>query len=274
MLGSTRAGDLTLVMIARGDLDMADTKVVSGGVPHAAEYQVTADQVTILGNGTTEDPLRSSGSSGIEIADEGIVLPGGPFDQLDFVGLVTATDAGDGVAQITVPRGISLSDDGVPVPDNPHNVLDFVGDGVTVTNIGGGVAQIEIPGGSSSGGTMLTWGYGILTTSPAIAFGGCTDLAPTTVHNVDIPVPFAGTVSDLYGRHDSADGSGSVVTYTVQKNGVNTALAVSVPTGAIGQAANLVDSFTVVAGDRLSLQISSLLSGTFLGRISAKVTPS
>lgn len=252
---------------------MADTKVVSGGVPHAAEYQVTADQVTILGNGTTEEPLRSGGSSGIEVADEGIVLPGS-FDQLDFVGLVTATDAGGGVAQITVPRGISLSDDGVPVPDNPHNVLDFVGDGVTVTNIGGGVAQIEIPGGSSSGGTMLTWGYGVLTTSPAIAFGGVTDLAPATTHNVDIPVPFAGTVSDLYGRHDSAEGTGVVVTYTVRKNGVNTALAVSVPTGAIGQAANLVDSFTVVAGDRLSLQIDSLLSGIFFGRISAKVTPS
>ena len=37
---------------------MTDTTKVSGGVPNRAAAIVTADQVTILGNGTTEDPLR------------------------------------------------------------------------------------------------------------------------------------------------------------------------------------------------------------------------
>jgi hypothetical protein len=51
---------------------------------------------------------------------------------------------------------------------------------------------------------------------------------------------------------------------------VATALAVSVPTGAIGQASNLVNSVVVAAGDRLSLTVNSVSVGANL--VEAKIS--
>ena len=251
---------------------MTDTKIVSGGVPHAAEYQVTADQVTILGNGTTEDPLRSGGSSGIEVADEGIVLPGS-FDQLDFVGLVTATDAGGGVAQITVPRGISLSDDGVPVPDNPHNVLDFVGDGVTVTNIGGGVAQIEIPGGSA----FLVWGVGEVSLTNGFLQPGGAAIAQVSSDSVGIPTPIAGTIGNFTVRHNLGGTAGQTFSYHLMRNGVLTNVNVTgILVGSPITAFNSAQTLDVDARDIISVQIEvtgTPGSNTVNAVVTATLTP-
>lgn len=60
---------------------MTDTLVRSGGQPFAADAMVTTDQVTIVGNGTTADPLRASAGSGGTIQASfrsGTPLPGMP----------------------------------------------------------------------------------------------------------------------------------------------------------------------------------------------------
>jgi len=61
----------------------------------------------------------------------------------------------------------------------------------------------------------------------------------------------------MFARHNTAGGSGPVATYTLLVNGVATALVVSVPTGAVGQASDLVDTVAIAAGDVLSLSVDS-----------------
>lgn len=46
---------------------MSETTLLSGGPRKQDLYQVTADQQTIVGNGTTENPLRAVGGSGGDI---------------------------------------------------------------------------------------------------------------------------------------------------------------------------------------------------------------
>ncbi len=58
---------------------MSDIFLRSGGVPNATTFMVSADQDTIIGNGTTENPLRAGASGG-----------GGTFEAAFRVGLVDA----------------------------------------------------------------------------------------------------------------------------------------------------------------------------------------
>lgn len=54
---------------------MTDTAIVSGGVRNDALSRVSADQSTILGDGTTEDPLRATGGS-ISVATDEVTILG------------------------------------------------------------------------------------------------------------------------------------------------------------------------------------------------------
>jgi hypothetical protein len=69
-----------------------------------------------------------------------------------------------------------------------------------------------------------------------------------------LPVTRAGTLRNLFVRHNSAAGNGNNIVYTVMKNGVATAITVPLATGAVGQASDLVNTVAVVAGDRISLR--------------------
>lgn len=235
---------------------MTDTKVVSSGVPHAVEFLVTADQVTIVGDGTTENPLRSGTEAGVQIENDGVILPGGPFGTLDLQGLISASDAGGGVAAITIPRGINLLEDGVAVTDNPHNTLDFTG-AVSVTNVGGGRVTIDIPLGKS----ILVWGVGQISLSSGFmqAGGSLVDLVATNVAKIPIPIA-SGTVDSLVVRHNSGGTGGQTITYTVFRGDVPTTLAVAVPTGSPVVSANTTETVPVVLGDSLTINVS--VSGT------------
>jgi hypothetical protein len=59
---------------------MSDIFLRSGGVPRASTFMVSVDQDTIVGNGTTENPLRAGASGG-----------GGTFEAAFRVGLLDAT---------------------------------------------------------------------------------------------------------------------------------------------------------------------------------------
>ena len=250
---------------------MTDTKSVAGSRPVSSLTLVQADQDTIVGEGSIEKPLRvNAAQSGIAVEDDGVLVAGGPFTTIDVTGDgATASDSGDRVVQIHVP-GITYQDEDVDVPGAPHIVVNYTGDGVTATDAGGGVLEVNIPGASSGSAAVLTWGFGTLGTAPAFAQGGWTDGDPSTVSNLDAPVPFSGTARNLYARHNTADGSGSPITYTLLVNGVASALAVSVPTGAIGQASNTTDLVAINAGDIVAMRITSLVNGTYLARISCQ----
>lgn len=67
---------------------MTQVSTIAGGRPTQAEAIVTADQDTIIGNGTTEDPLRS-GSSGASSAP-GVLSGSGTVHKGEPVFVATA----------------------------------------------------------------------------------------------------------------------------------------------------------------------------------------
>ena len=103
------------------------------------------------GVSSTDDPtfnrtnLTVAGGSGVVVKDEGSSL--GSFTALNFIGgAVTATNAGGGVAAVTVPA-LVVKDEGGSLGN--FTALNFIGAGVTATDAGGGVAAVTIPGGGS-----------------------------------------------------------------------------------------------------------------------------
>jgi hypothetical protein len=192
------------------------------------------------------------------IEEEGAPLAGAPHPTLNFVGTgVTAVDAGAGVATITIPGNI-IEEEGAPLAGAPHPTLNFVGTGVTATNAGGGVATITVPsmGVMSFGADDIGAGADTQFAAPgtnALSFA-------TDVHQW--VVPFACNIKNLFVRHNTANGDGDSVVYTVMKNGGATTLTATLATGAIGQASDLVNVVAFAAGDRVSLQAVKALAIT------------
>jgi hypothetical protein len=78
-----------------------------------------------------------------------------------------------------------------------------------------------------------------------------------TEADVYIVVPCAGTIDNLYVELGGASGSGESHAFTVRKNGADTALTVTI-SGATDTTGNDTgNSFTVAAGDKLSLKVVS-----------------
>lgn len=77
--------------------------------------------------------------------------------------------------------------------------------------------------------------------------------APTT--RISLPVTRAGTLRNLYVRHNTVGAGAQIITYTVLVNGSATSIAASMaPTGT--QASNVVNSASVVAGDVVDIQVT------------------
>jgi len=123
---------------------------------HAQKINLT-DHVTgelsgsLLVDGTvTPAKLSFDLTNSIIINDEESVVAGGPHTEITFAGAgVTATDAGSGVALVTIPgggsgSGITLTYDEVEIPGGPHTTFEFFGDGVSIANSGSGIATFYI----------------------------------------------------------------------------------------------------------------------------------
>lgn len=109
----------------------------------------------------------------------------------------------------------------------------------------------------------LIWGndgVGTSTTPRYLVPGYSETNAPTTASPA-FRVPSAGTIRNLRVRHNIAGVGGATITYTLRKNGATQALTCGM--AATGSDANdLVNSFTVVAGDLLDLIITKSASIT------------
>jgi hypothetical protein len=88
----------------------------------------------------------------------------------------------------------------------------------------------------------------------------------------DMPMPRAGTLRNLFVRHNSGGGGGAgSITYTVFKNGAATALTVTLlaTIPGTGSDTNPLDNIAVVAGDLISIVANNSGSGV---TINAMVT--
>lgn len=94
-------------------------------------------------------------SGGVDVADEGVLISDDAFQTLDFRGVpVVATDAGGGVARITISPSVAVLNKGATISaTSVFQTLNFEGDGVTAAD-GGASATITIPGA-----TPNTWSY-------------------------------------------------------------------------------------------------------------------
>jgi len=100
-----------------------------------------------------------------------------------------------------------------------------------------------------------------------------TDKKATTTEVTKIPMPTSGTVSRMYVRHNDNKGNGGDVVYTLRKNGSDTALTVTLASGAVGVASDLSNSVVVAVGDHLSVsatKASDISNGMVYAVVSCK----
>lgn len=170
---------------------MADTKLVAGGVPNHSTALVSADQVTILGNGTAEDPLRASdappesGSTYVAAFRGGTPFPGMPVrvSPVSVAGGVTtvqqATADVSSIGQFTTGQQVSTVD-GVVKSVNEDGTVVVQESGILTLTAG---EWDVITGGS--GGLALSSSY-------YLPFGGSDALS-------DTPPLFPGAYSSRVG---------------------------------------------------------------------------
>jgi hypothetical protein len=149
---------------------------------------------------------------------------------------------------------VQSQDEGALVSSRP--TLNFVGSGVTVTDDAGGDRTIVTIPGVDTDNALLFFGAQNIAASADTRYitpGSDQGTAPVT-DDFQLPVPRAGTLRRLYVRHNAAIGNGNSVVYAILINGVATGLTVTLATGAVGQASDLINTAAVVAGDRVSLR--------------------
>lgn len=196
----------------------------------------------------------------LHVLDENVAIPGNPHVAMNFLGGgVLAVDAGGGQTNVTIPgdAGLAVLDENVAIPNNPHFAMNFIGAGIQAVDAGGGQANVFCPGGVVGDGAVLFWGVDSIVNLGDTRFippGHDNGFAVTT-SIYQIPLPRAGTLRNLFVRHNSAGGNGTVVTYTILVNGVATAISAALATGAVGQASNIVAGFAAAQGDRVALRV-------------------
>lgn len=153
--------------------------------------------------------------------------------------------------------GVSvIKDEGVALPGT-FTSLNFTGAGVTATDAGGGQANITIPGAAAIG-SLIEWGANNInsTADTRVMPPGFIDGLLNTNTPRGFVSPRAGTMRNLFARHNIAIGNGNPVVYTLRVNGVLTALTVSLVTGAVGSAGDTTHSVAIAQGDLIEMVCS------------------
>lgn len=216
-----------------------------------------------------------------------------------------AINVASGTVQL---RGVSVSVAAVvALPNPPHPTLDRI-DVVAVHKLSSGAGHVELIPGTPSGiayPPLLPSGYlgiaFVLVQAGAAAIRAAeivdkrvklvAPIVPSAVLSTDlegvtlsgfssllspfIVVPMAGTIRNLYIRTYTAQAVGDPLSITVQKNGVSTALSVTIPAAApAGIFSEVANTVTVAAGDYLDLALSNF-SGTSaaVGAVVVEIDP-
>lgn len=243
------AGVATITVIPGADVQ--DEGVAIANNPHRT--------LNFVGGGVTAADAGGGVASvtvpGITFQSHGVTIGGGVHTTLNAGQGLTMTDDGGGVATVNNNGLVNVEQDGVALANDPHNTLNFVGSGVTAVDAPGSIATITVPIGA-----CLVFGADDINAAADTRFlsqGNIAAAGTTDAHQ--IPIPFAPgasamTLRCLFVRHNTTNGNGASVVYTVFKNGIATTLTVTLATGAIGQADDMTHSTTVVAGDTVSIQ--------------------
>lgn len=112
-------------------------------------------------------------------------------------------------------------------------------------------------GWTAFGGDVIAFGGATTTTVATAVFFAPGFLTLPTAAEIQMPVTRPGTIRNLFLRIQGAGTDTQNVVYTVRKNGVDTALTVTVANDAAAptSASDTTHSFTVVVGDLISLSV-------------------
>ena len=236
---------------------------------------------------TGTDPLATAAPGSIAVGDAAAVGVGDSFSRNDHVHAlpvppapadVTKAPADAGVAA-TVARSDHKHDVTTAAPaqgigggntegvattlarsDHDHTIRETGGPtDLTVGVIADGQAVVRsgtaLVGANVAGGTYF-WGAGNVATTAVTRFlqpGYQTGVAPTT--GVRIPIRRSGTLRNLTMQNRVVGVGAALITFTLLKNGVATALAISVAATA-ASGSDVADTVTVVAGDFIELRVT------------------
>jgi len=268
--------------------------IVDGGANNPVTLNVDATLAEILASGNATggtNILISTGDSIVGQTDLTLTPGAAPGDNIILDGLTWP--GADGLAgQALITNGLGILSFGNPTPafhapthihlgadeiDGDKLDIDFVPVNYVRTIVGPWTTSVEeltshLKGiddalATASGDTsILQWGNENVGNSTATRYldpGFEQRLAPLVTGVVQLRVPRAGTLRNLYIRHNNPGGTGAIVTYTVRINGVGTALSVGLATtGANAQ--DVVNSVVVAAGDRVDIEVTkvALAGGT------------
>lgn len=131
------------------------------------------------------------------------------------------------------------------------------------TSNGSGTTWSQVQTSAGSGTTaILQWGNDSVASSTATRVldpgyeARTAPLASGTAF-IELRSPRAGTLRNLYIRHNNPGGTGATITYTVFVNGAATAITVGLASTA-ANAADTVNSVAVSAGDRIRIQVTKV----------------
>jgi len=248
MLAASTAGS---VLIAGGFSPTRGGDVnVNGGANTAAAGQAGHAQ---LAGGTDTAGTGTPGNAIVRGGASVAAAPGGDAFVISGTGTTSIANSGD----VVLARGNPTAP--------PFYIESLRIDGPTGAWLIGGVAGTNgyvlksqgagLPPVWDNSSAMITWG------AFSIAASADTRVLPvgydpgtvSTLSPRGHRAPRGGIYRHLFVQHNQALGNGASVAYTLRVNGVNTALTVSLATGAIGSASNLVTDVVVAQGDFIEM---------------------
>lgn len=122
--------------------------------------------------------------------------------------------------------------------------------------------ELTNPAVAASADAEMVWGAGNIASGADVRrllMGFFDGLIPTTSPRGHRATR-AGTYSHLHARHNTNSGNGASVVYALFVNGVVTALAVTLATGAVGGASNVANSVTIAEGDLIEMVATKALA--------------
>ena len=189
---------------------------------------------------------------------------GPPLDTSTLGSFKSIFTDGEFEAVLTIEVGESLDGPFAPIGrlDRTENIFEqivvcqfmriVVSDHVSgqpIVKVGG----VDFGGPTTLGGTILYWGnrsVGAAADTRFLAAGSERGTAPTSPETTWI-APRPIILRDFFVRHNSASGNGNDVVYDIDIDGVSQGLGLTLATGAIGNAQDLVTRIEVLRGQRV-----------------------
>lgn len=129
------------------------------------------------------------------------------------------------------------------------------------TSTGSGTTWTQLQTTASTGTTaILQWGNNSVANSTATrvldpGYEARTAPLASGTAPIDVRMPRAGTLRNLYIQHNNPGGSGATITYTVFVNGLATTITAGLASTA-SQASDTTNSVVVAAGDRVRIVVT------------------